>query len=313
MRTRDTAGGLGARAVAAWRRRWFPPSPLADLAVARVLLATTVLYLNGSLRFFNVARAPALTWDPIPLFAALGVTQPDAATVTLLHQAATWSLLAAAVGLCTNAALLCAFVLQLVLEGLLNCFGKVTHATIPLVHAMLFVALAPCGRVWSVDAVLRRWWRARRGLDTPPPPPSRFARWPFELLLVELAFYYFDAGLSKLSASGLAWMDGATLQFSLVKLGGNVAAVIAPHLWLCALLSAGALVFELGFPLAIVLRRLRPWFLAAGVAFHLGNHVLLDLIFWPVLAVYPLVVPWSVLLAWARGPGPRIALGRTAA
>lgn len=87
----------------------------------------------------------------------------------------------------------------------------------------------------------------------------------------------------------------------------NVAAVIAPHLWLCALLSAGALAFELGFPLAIVLRRLRPWFLGAGVAFHLGNHVLLDLIFWPVLAVYPLVVPWSVLVAWAvdRAGGSR--------
>ena len=38
------------------------------------------------------------------------------------------------------------------------------------------------------------------------------------VLLVELAFYYFDAGLSKLSASGLAWVDGATLQYSLPSL-----------------------------------------------------------------------------------------------
>lgn len=103
------------------------------------------------------------------------------------------------------------------------------------------------------------------------------------------------------------------MQFSRVKLGGSVAAAIAPHLWLCALLSAAALAFELGFPLAIVWRRLRPCFLAAGVAFHLGNHVLLDLIFWPVLAVYPLVVPWSDVAAWIRGPRRRFALRRTPA
>jgi hypothetical protein len=296
------------RVLAAWRRRWFPDAPLADLAIARVLVVAPVLYLNGSLRFFNVARAPAITWDPIPLFAALGVTQPSAATVALLHEAATVSLVAAALGLCANAALLCAFVLQLVLEGFLNSFGKVTHATIPLLHAMLFFALAPCGRVWSLDALLRRAWRARRGLPPDLQRTSRFARWPFELLLVELAFYYFDAGLSKLTSSGLAWVDGATLQYSLVKLGGAAAAVIAPHLWLCALLSGAALAFELGFPLAIVFRRLRPWFLAAGVAFHLGNHVLLDLIFWPVLAVYPLVVPWSTVVTRLRGPRRTIAL-----
>lgn len=313
MSNRPAHRSLGARVLAAWRCHWFPDAPLADLAIARVLVVAAVLYLNGSLRFFNVARAPAITWDPIPLFAALGVTQPSAATVALLHEATTVSLVAAALGLCTNAALLCAFVLQLVLEGFLNSFGKVTHATIPLLHAMLFFALAPCGRVWSVDSLIRRAWRRRRGLPVDEPSHSRFARWPFELLLVELAFYYFDAGLSKLAASGLAWMDGATLQFSLVKLGGAVAAVVASHLWLCALLSVGALAFELGFPLAIVVRRLRPWFLAAGFAFHLGNHVLLDLIFWPVLAVYPLVVPWSTVIARLRGPRRAIALGRSAA
>lgn len=312
MSERLAPESLAARVLAAWRRRWFPDAPLADLAIARVLVVAAVLYLNGSLRFFNVARAPALTWDPIPLFAALGATQPGAATVTLLHQTTTVALVAAALGLLTNAALLCAFVLQLVLEGFLNSFGKVTHATIPLLHAMLFFALAPCGHVWSLDALLRRAWRSWRGLPTEQSRRSRFARWPFELLLVELAFYYFDAGLSKLAASGLAWMDGATLQYSLVKLGGAVAAVVAPHLWLCALLSVAALAFELGFPLAIVFRRLRPWFLAAGVAFHLGNHVLLDLIFWPVLAVYPLVVPWSTVVARLRGPRRAIALGGSA-
>jgi len=295
-------GSLAGRLLAAWRAHWFAPAPLADLAVARVLLVAAVLYLDGSIRFLNVARAPAFTWDPIPLIEILGIGQPTWEQLRWLRDATRLALLAAAAGLFTNVALLSAFALQLVQEGLLNCFGKVTHSTIPLLHAMLFFACAPCGRVLSVDAWLRRW-RERRPLEQAVAPASRlsrFARWPFELLFVELAFYYFDAGLSKLSASGLAWADGHTLQHHLLKYASAPGSWVAPHLWLCAALSAGALLFEVGFPLAIVVRRLRPWFLAAGVCFHIGNHLLLDLIFWPVLAVYPLVVPWSALARWLR-------------
>lgn len=292
-----TRRALAARARVAWRARWFPDAPLADLAIARVLLVAIVLYLNdGGLRFSNVARAPAITWDPVPFLDTLGVVQPAKWVMHALASATRIALLAAAVGLATNAALGCAFVLQLVQEGLLNSFGKFTHATIPLLYAMLFFALAPCGRVWSIDALIRRV-RARRtpGATSAAPSTSRFARWPFELLLVELAFYYFDAGFTKLDRSGLAWADGSTLQYYVLLHGTALGGWLAPHPWLCALLSAGALAFELGFPLALVVRRLRPWFLAAGVCFHIGNHLLLDLIFWPVLAVYPLVVPWSLL------------------
>jgi hypothetical protein len=168
---------------------------------------------------------------------------------------------------------------------------------------MLLFALAPCGRVLSLDAVLRRLLGRRANDDhtrRERPRTSRFARWPFELLLIELAFYYFAAGLTKVVTSGPAWADGSTLQYHLVERGMPLGLVIAPHLWLCALLSAGALAFEMLFPVAIFVRRLRPWLLAAGVAFHVGNHFLLNLIFWPVIAVYPLVVPWSVL---RRGVG----------
>lgn len=289
---------LAARAVDAWRARWFPPAELADLAVARILLVLIVLYLNGRIRFLSVAHAPALTWDPVPLVEMLGLGQPTGPELRAIGVATRLALYAGALGLATNVALLTAFVLQLVQEAWLNCFGKVTHSTIPLLHAMLFFALAPCGRVLSLDALLRAW-RTRRtpgaAATAAAPRRSRFARWPFELLLVELAFYYFDAGLSKLSASGLAWADGWTLQYFLLQHGTPLGLAIAPYRWLCAALSAAALAFELGFPLAVVFRRLRPWFLLGGVCFHVGNDLLLDLIFWPVIAVYPLVVPWSAL------------------
>jgi hypothetical protein len=36
-----------------------------------------------------------------------------------------------------------------------------------------------------------------------------------------------------------------------------------------------------------------------------GNELLLDLLFWPVFAVYPLVVPWSLLQRRAATPRHR--------
>jgi len=299
----DEETGTVGRAVTAWRARWFPEAPLSDLAVARGLLATVVVYLNaGGLRFSLVPRAPSIAWEPVSFLAAAGAEQPTAAWLHGLHLATSVALIATVAGLATNVAMAAAFVLQLVQEGLLNSLGKVTHSTIPLLHAMLFFALAPCGGSWSLDASFRRWHqRSGRSARSPSarsasaPPTSRFARWPFELLLLELAFYYFDAGLTKLVTSGPAWADGYTLQYHLLHHDTSVGRLLAPHLAICALLSTAALAFELLFPLAVVFRRLRPYFLAAGVCFHLGNHLLLDLIFWPVLAVYPLVVPWSVL------------------
>jgi hypothetical protein len=59
--------------VARWRAFWFPPAPLSDLAIARVVLVAIVLYLNGHLRCFWVPRAPALAWEPIDLVETLGL------------------------------------------------------------------------------------------------------------------------------------------------------------------------------------------------------------------------------------------------
>ena len=42
-----------------------------------------------------------------------------------------------------------------------------------------------------------------------------FAAWPLRLIQILFALVYFDAGLSKLHASGLDWVNGYTLQYYL--------------------------------------------------------------------------------------------------
>jgi hypothetical protein len=282
--------------LATWRRYWFTPASLTDLGVSRAVLAGIVLVLNGTTRFVQVGLAAPALWTPVPILGVLHVPQPDPATLRVMALATAVLLGLIVVGVGTRLALVIVLALELLQEAFLNSLGKVTHATLPLLYGLAFFTLAPCDRGFSLGAT---WRRARRAaadpaVALPPVRTSRFAGWPLDLLFIVLAAYYALAGLSKLRDAGLAWADGYTLQYHLLDFGSPAGQRLAAHLGLCAALSALVLVFELGFWTGIV-RRLRPVCLAGGALFHLGTTWLLNISFWPVVAVYLLFVPWSRL------------------
>ena len=144
--------------LAAWRAYWFRPAPLVDLGVSRIVLAAIVLVLDGRMRFWAVGLAPPELWQPLPWIAALGLEQPSLREIVVLGSITRGLFVAVLVGIATPVVLPLAFLLQFFQEALLNCFGKVTHGTIPLLYALFFFALSPCGRAVSVDAWLRRRW-----------------------------------------------------------------------------------------------------------------------------------------------------------
>jgi len=282
------------RITAAWRRYWFAPASLTDLGVSRIALVAIVLYLNGDSRYLRVAVVDPALWSPVALLQVLRIEQPTPAAIVWMTWASNALLVAAGLGLFARPALLAAFPLLLVLEAMGNSVGKVTHAVIPILYAVLFFGLGPSDRGFSLEAMWRRARAAyRTGPGSPRPPrTSVMARWPLDLVFVELAAFYFFAGVSKLRDAGPAWMDGYTLQYHLLFKGTAPGEWLAGHLALCASLSVLVMTFELSTPLGMV-RRLRPAVLAGGLAFHLGTAVFLGITFWPVAALYVLFVPWS--------------------
>jgi hypothetical protein len=140
------------------------------------------------------------------------------------------------------------------------------------------VALAPCGLLWSLDARrdrkkgrLRNHWRA--------PFAQRF-------LQLALALGYFLSAWSK--SRGNAWHDGTALALSMRI--EDVQRFVAPE-WLfdqqvlLNLFTWATLAFEATFFVLVWNRRLRPYVIAAGVLFHLGIDVFLDIGFFS-LAIY---------------------------
>jgi hypothetical protein len=277
----------------AWCDHWFAPAPLVNLAGARIILAVIVFALNDPLRLLFLGTVPPSLWVPAPFVGWIGLPRPNGELVGWVLQASRMTLPFVALGVLTPVALAVALCLQLVLEGWLNSLGKVAHATIPLLYAMLFLALSPCGAALSGDRLLKVGWTRARGRVARDNSTSIYARWPLELVYVELAAFYFLAGLAKLRGSGFAWADGWTLQFHLLEKQAPAGLWLAQDLVLCSILSGLVLAFELTFPVGIVFRRVRPMYLIGGLLFHLGTTVFLRVDFWPVAALYALFIPWS--------------------
>jgi hypothetical protein len=294
------------RLLAAWQRYWFTPASLTDLGVSRVVLAAIVLWLDGMEgRAIQAAFVPSTYWAPIPLLQTFGIDQPGLDTLRWVGRINFVLLLAVLLGVFARPALALLLPVQLFIEALPNCFGKVSHGTIPILYALAFFLAGPSDRAFALGAV---WRRARTAGRSPGPPPaisrlSPDARWPLDLLFIELASYYCLAGISKLRDSGFLWADGYTLQYYMLTMPAPWGHRLAEHLGLCTALSILVLSFELGAPLGII-RRLRPLVLAGGVLFHLGTRWFMNIWFWPIVALYALFVPWTRLgTALARGIG----------
>jgi len=294
---------MGRRLLAGWRTYWFRPASLADLAIARILVVGILAYLDGTTRFLRVGGVSPQFWKPIEIVHGLGIGQPSVETMARMAEATVVLLVAVGLGVFTRVALALLLVLQLLQEALLNSLGKVSHGTLPLMYALLFLVLSPCDRAFSLGAVWRRARAAGRGALEPPVRRSRFARWPRDLLFIEIAAYYYLAGLSKLRYAGVRWIDGSSLQYYLLQKATGPGLWLAAHPTACAVLSAMVLTFELTAMFGVV-RVLRPVVLAGGALFHLGTWVFMDITFWPVVALYTVYVPWRRLATWvARWTG----------
>lgn len=123
--------------------------------------------------------------------------------------------------------------------------------------------------------------------------------WPAKMLLFQLAIMYFFAGAYKLRHPG--WQDGLAMYYVL----NNSTWCLAPglfssdHPWMffaCKLASWGTIVWEMGFPLLVLI----PWTrwriaLGLGVVFHVLCLVMLQTSTFPLysLACYLPLVPWE--------------------
>lgn len=154
---------------------------------------------------------------------------------------------------------------------------------------LFYLMLCPCGAVWSLDRLRRR----RHGADA----ASLFVPpWAIRLLFVQMILMYFCNGVYKLCGDN--WRDGTSLYYVLsdLTLARFSPADLALPMWIVRLLTWTVLMWEISFPLLVVLSRwTRLAALLFGVAFHIGIGLTMELGFFVpyALCMYLPLAPWE--------------------
>ena len=283
-----------------WNRWWYPQSDGLDLAVCRILAVGSLLFVFLPFFMTTPAEHLALIGRPggfdhpqwmIRLVAAV-VPAESPVWPHLVRGAfaiAVGAGVATLVGLRTrtSAALLTLAIWFLVSHD--GSYGEIHHPDIVLSMFLLFLALSSSGRRLSLDALLER--RAEG--------PTDRVVWPLRLTQVLLAWTYFSNGAAKLLYSGFDWMNGYTLQQSLLysslQWDRPLGLRLAQHHDLCIALSVATIAFELLFPLTLFVRRSRRALLVSGAVFHIVLYFTMNIVFFQNVVLYAAFVDFGAL------------------
>lgn len=275
-----------------------------NLAIFRIVVPTCLFVLVGLEGPAWFATIPP-ELEKIPTGAgwihAFGPSDPDVvSTLVLIFRIAC---VTTALGLFSRTSALVCTVLGLHLLGLPQFFGKVNHYH----HLLWFVAiLSVCrsGDVLALDAWRRAWRRADRGVVAPP-GPSRAYGLPLRISWLMFGVLYFFPGFWKLWQSGIDWAISDNMRNQLYwkwhDLGGWTPFIRIDGIpGFTELGGLGTFVFEMGFILALFHPTIRRFAIAAGLGFHIGVKLFMNIFFWTVLAVYVVFVDWD---RWLRRLG----------
>ena len=267
--------------AAAVKARWKADIPPHSFALLRIALGLMGLVSLAGL-------TPVETFWPLDGLTPLSADGSGPRAWLLAHgfgTAAGWTLFAAlvvvfaamTVGYRSDAAVLAAFI-GLIAQDHWN------HIPLSSAHQVLIVTIfcllwTETGRVWSLDAYLRGRLHE---------PGVRVPAWPLWLMRCQVAVIYGSTGLYKLAYP--VWRDGSGVHWAInLNVFHRLPWAIPPEAatWV-ALASWGTLAFELSFPVLVIVRRLRPWALAGGIALHLGLWAALELgpFSWVMVATY---------------------------
>ena len=179
-------------------------------------------------------------------------------------------------------------------------YGKINHDTILMALVPLVMGFSGWGAHFSLD-------------QRQSPGPIRERYWPVALLALLLGFAMFAAGMPKLLSG---WLDPTTqaVQSYTIRqhydfFADQLLTPVMMHynnplFW--ESLDYGAVLFEVGFLVAVARQSWLRGFVALAVVFHLANTLMLNIDFSRNIALYLLFIDWRPGLRWMdQHPGLR--------
>ncbi|MEZ4317145.1 MAG: HTTM domain-containing protein [Myxococcota bacterium] len=258
-------------ALKLWDELWFSRVDARDLAGMRIAMGLLLLvwhvFFWPDLDLLTTAGPMDLqvlreNWSPYRLELFDGYTT---AQLQAVHVVAGLLIVAFTVGAATPVA---GWLLVIWLATVWHRSPWTQNGGDRLLRILLFyMALSPCWRAWSVDAlVMRKLGRA---------PPSDAPVMAVRLIQIQMVVMYTYTGIAKLG--GHTWLDGSAIYYSWMDVSYSRWPELmdglvqyAPVRWAGVGLAWATLVFEVGFLPLIAWRRTRIPTLIAGLLLHAG-------------------------------------------
>jgi hypothetical protein len=297
---REAVSTLVERFGNGWNRFWFTPADPLPLCAVRIGVGGLALLLLAS-----------LTPDLARFFAAGGLIDVETGTLEQIrgdtaglsylwylqtsvelhvaHALGMLVVLAMTVGLWTRvtAPLALVVLLSYIHRGPILA----SQAELVLAMALLYLAIAPCGAVWSVDWLLARRKAQGKAMLVArleqSARPSLSAAVPLRLLQVHLALVYAWMALAKLNDGAFGdgeayyvWWQGHAVWWLAAKPQSplvDFAPLLADHMFVVNLWTHAILAFEIAFVLLIWNRTARPVLLLVAVPVWLSVALLTGL------------------------------------
>jgi hypothetical protein len=177
-------------------------------------------------------------------------------------------------------------------QGLLRSFGHFNHDEMIAIYFLVVLAFTPCGDAFSIDSRIGKTRKDR---------PAFAYAYPILLMQLLLAWAYFSSALIKLRVAGWKYLSPDNLPALAIfhSLDNLHDTAFRGAFWLPQVREylpyfvGFVLIWELLFPLAIFLRRVRWLILGIGVVFHISTLFLMNIFFPHQLLMYVIFVNWD--------------------
>ena len=285
-----------------WERFFFVGGSAERLGFTRIVLGIGMIPFHiqqfGVLLTFDLYGPSFYFVDPIWYFDHLGIEALNPVACVVVFGVLMLSTAGFAAGFYTRTSLVVMLVSILYLKGMRDSVdGDIHHRYVIPFTVLGFFLLSRCGEIFSRDAT-----RAQgRGEST---AISEWeATWPIRAGQVYVCSFYFWSGIAKVRMSGMGWIEDGTRMQDLLLLrsvrygyengvaidGSQIALAAAHSVTLNQFAGGVTYVFELAFPLILLIRdaRLRLLFFLGVAFFHIANYVLINVqfLFLPIIFV----------------------------
>jgi hypothetical protein len=216
-------------------------------------------------------------------------TIPSAEVLNLLYAVYIISLVFLLFGLQTRWSTLVVLISGTLFAAIMNSFSKIDHAdTFIRVYIPAVMCFVPWGRLYSADALLAQ----RRGVMPVSPREDGLSySWPILFLFWLLCIFFMMSGVIKAVPPGQWIVDPDLMRKFMLEYNSIEQPVYLRHILaqlplVPTLLLWGGLAFELFYPLAVINKDWRTFYVSSTVFFHMMTGITLGIAFDTNLFLY---------------------------